>query len=141
MSEMEDMFMKMERKASQAAKRKLAEKRADPAHSRPKSSTKETNDGKNEKIIKNCFECGVCFAAEDPLFCIKCCTDGIVVVGDSTPIKHPSIVQVLYSILFSFLFGVVFGKENLYSFITWAIFGVYYFITWAIFGVSKHDEL
>ena len=123
----------MERKASQAAKRKLAtERHAGSAHSlRQKSATKETktvtlkDGGKNEKISHYCFVCGVSFGAEDQLFCIMCVDAGVVVVGDgSTPIKHCTpIVQVFFGILFSFLLGVVIGKENLHSFIMWAIFG------------------
>jgi hypothetical protein len=142
MSEMEDtlkMQKTMERKASQAAKRKLAtEKQAGSAHSRQKSVTKETktvtlkDGGKNEKISHYCFVCGVNFGAEAQLFCIMCVDAGIVVVGDGgTIIKHRTpIVQVFFGILFSFLLGVAIGKENLHS-----------FIMWAIFGISKHDEL
>jgi hypothetical protein len=95
-----------------------------------KSSKEMTKDVIEENHY--CFVCGVSFGAEDQLFCIMCVDAGIVVIGDGgTPIKHGTpIVQVFFGILFSFLLGVVIGKENLHS-----------FIMWAIFGVSKHHEL
>ena len=148
---MEDTFEKVERKKSQAAKRKLAEKRAGRALL-PKPPKEEMNivtlkyGGKSEKIIQkkmededhDCFECGVCFVAGDPFFCVNC-TYGIVVVGDGTPIKYhpPSIVQVILITLSSFLLGVIFGamfgKENLYSFIM--------SVTLTIIQGSKQHEL
>jgi hypothetical protein len=130
MSGMEDTFEKVERKKSQAAKRKLAEKRAGRALL-PKPPKEETNivtlkyGGKSEKIIQkkmededhDCFECGVCFVAGDPLFCVNC-TYGIVVVGEGTPIKyHPPQLSKSFLLFFllSFLelsLGLCLGKRT-----------------------------